>query len=148
MVANTIARDYDIARMLEEYRRRIEYLERRVTQLQPVELDTQWVSVSAAPGFTSNLEIRRIGNVVFYKGTLLPNTNWGNANSLQQPVAANAIPAQFRPPESLIYVGGTGATTAATVFRVAVQSNGGVQVRCSTAAHTNSVSVNVSFLAN
>src|SRR5690606_41526070 len=77
MVTNAIARDYDIARMLEEYRRRIEYLERRVTQLPPVELDTARVSVAAAPGLPADLEDRPIGHVVVRKGTPPPHHHRG-----------------------------------------------------------------------
>lgn len=108
--------------------------------------DTGWVSVTAAAGFSSSLEVRRIGHNVTLRGTLLPTTDWGAANSLQQAVAAGGIPAEFRSPISLTILGATGATTAATIFRVAIQSNGGIQVRCSTAAHTNSCSVNLTYV--
>lgn len=142
MTTNTLPRDYDLGRIIDDYERRISFLERRTLVLQPLITDTGWVSVTAAAGFTSTLEVRRRGNEVTYRGTLLPNTDWGAANSLQQPVAAASIPAEFRPPASLIYIGGSGAGSAANLFRIAIQSNGGVQVRCNTASHTNSCSVN------
>jgi len=146
MVVNTLQRDYDIARIIDDYERRISYLERQTLKLQPLITDSGWVPVVAAAGFTSSLEVRRKGNEVTYQGTLSPTTNWGAANSLQQPVAAGAIPAEFRPLVSLIYIGGSGATSAANLFRIAIQSNGGIQVRCNTATHTNSCSVNTQLL--
>lgn len=146
MVTNTLKRDYDIARIIDDYERRIAYLERQTLKLQPLITDTDWVPVVAAAGFTSTLEVRRIGNEVTYQGTLLPTTNWGAANSLQQPVTAGSIPQEFRPLVSLIYITGSGATSAANLFRVAIQSNGGIQVRCNTATHTNSCSVNEQLL--
>jgi hypothetical protein len=146
MVTNTLQRDYDIARIIDDYERRISYLERQTLKLQPLITDTGWVAVPAAAGFTSTLEVRRQGNEVMYRGTLLPNVDWGAANSAQQPVAAGGVPAEFRPPASLIYIGGSGAGSAANLFRIAIQSNGGIQVRCNTAAHTNSCSVNTDLL--
>jgi hypothetical protein len=146
MVTNTLRRDYDIGRIIDDYERRIAYLERQTLKLQPLITDSGWVAVPAAAGFTSTVEVRLQGNEVMYRGTLLPNVDWGAANSLQQPVATGGVPAEFRPPASLIYVGASGAGTAAVVFRVAIQSNGGIQVRCNTAAHTNSCSVNTDLL--
>lgn len=152
MASNTTGRDYDIGRMLDNFRRRIEVLERQIRALAFIlpnpgtVYDTGWVSVPAAAGFSSALFVRRIGHSVTFRGTLSPNVDWGAANSLQQPVAAGGIPTQFRSPVSLVILGATGATTAATIFRVAIQSNGGIQVRCSAAAHTNSCSVNFTHL--
>lgn len=146
MVSNTLQRDYDIARIIDDYERRIAYLERQTLKLQPLITDSGWVSVPAAAGFTSSLEVRLVGGRTQFRGTLLPNTDWGVANSLQQPVAAGGVPAAFRPPISLIYITASGATVATTVFRTAIQSNGGIQVRCSTGGSTNSVSVNETFL--
>lgn len=151
MGRSTLGRDYDIGRTLEDFRRRIAALERAALMLRylftpGVVYDTGWVAIPAAAGFTSSLFMRRIGHHVTSRGTLSPNVDWGAANSLQQAVAAGGIPAELRTPVSLTILGATGATTAATIFRVAIQSNGGVQVRCSTAAHTNSVSVNLTYI--
>lgn len=153
MATNTLPRDYDIGRRLEDFLRRIELLERLILQLRilftpGVVYDTGWVAVPAAAGFTSALQVRRIGHSVSLRGTLLPAVDWGAANSLQQPVAVGGIPLQFRTPVSLIIFGASGATSAAVVFRVAISSNGGIQVRCNTAAHTNSCSVNFTHLDN
>lgn len=147
MVTNTLPRDYDIGRQLEDHGRRITLLERLILQLRiifvpGVVYDTGWVAVPAAAGFTSALQVRRIGYDVMLRGTLTPTVDWGAAGSLQQPVAVGAVPAQFRSPVTMSILGASGATSAVTWFRVAIQSNGGIQVRCSTAAHTNSVSIN------
>lgn len=146
MTTNTLRRDYDIGRMLAELTANVALLLRRLLTYQPLIPDSGWVNITAAAGFTSTLQVRKIGDEVTYRGTLVPNTDWGAANSLQVPVAVGGVPAEFRPPASLIYVGATGATTAATNFRVAIQSNGAIQVRCNTAAHTNSCSVNENLL--
>lgn len=151
MGRSTLGRDYDIGRTLEDFRRRIGALERAALMLRylftpGVVYDTGWVAIPAAAGFTSALFVRRIGHYVSLRGTLSPNVDWGAANSAQMPVAVGGVPAEFRSPISQIIIGGSGATTAATIFRVAVQSNGGIQVRCSTAAHTNSVSVNFTYI--
>lgn len=148
MATGTLRRDYDIGRMLADLLRRVSSLERRLKGYLLKPTDTGWVAIPAAAGFSSSLSARRIGNEIQFRGTLSPNVDWGAANSLQMPVAVGGVPANFRPPISLIYVGATGATTAATNFRVAIQSNGGIQVRCNTAAHTNTVSVNESFLSD
>lgn len=146
MTTNTIQRDYDPGRILDDYERRISFLERRLKTYEPLIPDGGWVAIPAAAGFTSSLNARLVGGRVQFRGTLLPNTDWGAANSLQQPVATGGVPAELRPPISLIYIGASGAGLATVVFRVAIQSNGGIQVRCNTAAHTNSVSVNDTFL--
>lgn len=146
MVVNTLPRDYDIARILEYLQAAVADLRRRLLRYQPIIPDTGWVSVPAAAGFTSSLQVRKIGHSITYRGTLTPTVDWGAANSLQQPVATGGIPAQFRFPISLILPGSSGATSAAPIFRVAIQSNGGIQVRCNTAAHTNSCSVNFTNL--
>lgn len=152
MASNTTSRRYDIGVMLDNFRRRIEALERGLRALAFIlpnpgtVYDTGWVAVPAAAGFTSALNVRRIGHHVTLRGTLSPSVDWGAANSAQQPVAAGGVPLEFRSPFSLNIVGATGALTAATVFRVIVQSSGGIQVRCSTAAHTNSCSVNFTYV--
>ena len=153
MATNTLRRDFDIFKTIQDYCQRISALERLILQLRIIftpgqVYDTGWVTVPAAAGFTSALEVRRIGHLVIYRGTLSPTTNWGAANSLQMPVAVGGIPAEFRFPLSLIWIGASGATSAANLFRVAIQSNGGIQVRCNTATHTNSCSINFSNMDN
>lgn len=152
MARSTLQRDYDIARILALLQRDVADLKRRILALwfllpaPGVAYDTGWVAVPAAAGFTSSLQVRRIGHSVTYRGSLLPTVDWGAANSLQTPVAAGGIPAEFRTPISLNYVGATASTVVSTVFRVQIRSDGGIQVRCSTAAHTSSCSVNAVVL--
>lgn len=154
MAVNTTPRNYDIAKMLADYEQRISFVERQVRNMAfllptpGVPFDTGWIAVPAAAGFTSSLEVRRRDGRAMLRGTLLPVTDWGAANSLQQPVAAGGIPAGLRTPISLVWIGPTGATTAAIIFRVAVQSNGGIQVRCNTAAHTSSCSANFGYFTS
>lgn len=151
MVTNTLLRDFDIARIIDDFRRRIERLEILILQFRilftpGVVWDTGWVAVPAAAGFTSALNVRRIGHFVMLRGTLTPTVDWGAASSLQQPVAVGGVPVQFRSPVTLNILGASGAATAVTWFRVAVASNGGIQVRCSTAAHPNSVNINITYI--
>lgn len=152
MVSNTTGRDYDIGRMLDNFRRRIEFLERAIRALAFIlpnpgtVYDTGWVAVPPAAGFTSALSVRRIGHSVTLRGSLSPTTDWGAANSAQQPVAAGGVPTQFRPTVTLTILGPSGALVATTVFRLLLQPTGGIQVRCSTAAHTGSVNVNHTYL--
>lgn len=148
MAVNTLPRDYDLARIIDDHERRISFLERRVLVLQPLITDTGWVSVPAAAGFTSSLFVRLQGGRATFRGTLLPNTDWGAANSLQQPVAVGGIPAEFRPAVSEVLIGPSAAATAGVVFRVAIVTNGGIQVRCSAAAHTNSCYVMFDYLVD
>lgn len=148
MASNTGPRRYDIDKMLTEYQQRISALERKIRTYQSLIPDSGWVTIVAATGFTSALQARRIGDRVQYQGSLGVDTNWGAANSLQQPVTAGAIPADLRPDVSLNFLGASGSTSAANLFRIAIQSNGGIQVRCNTATHGNSVNVNETFLKN
>lgn len=151
MAVNTVQRDYDIARIIDDYSRRISFLERRLVALgfllpaPGVPYDTGWLAVPAAAGFTSSLEVRRIGRDVKMRGALTPTVNWGAANSMQTPVAVGGIPAGCRPATNLNYIMPTTAGTAATIFRVVVQSNGGMSVRCDTATFVSAVSVSASY---
>lgn len=151
MAVNTLQRDYDIARIIDDYERRISFVERRLVAvgfLLPapgVPYDTGWLAVPAAAGFTSSLEVRRIGHDVKMRGALTPTTNWGAANSQQTPVAVGGIPDGCRPATNLNYIMPTTAGTAATIFRVVVQSNGGMSVRCDTATFVSAVSVSPSY---
>jgi len=150
MARSTLARDYDIGRMLKDYGRRITVLERLILQLRiiftpGVVYDTGWVAVPAAAGFTSSLEVRRIGRSVQTRGALTPTVNWGAANSMQTPVAAGGIPAGSRPATNLNFICPTTAGTAATIFRVVIQSNGGVSVRCDTATFVSAASISVGY---
>lgn len=152
MASNTTGRDYDIGRMLDNFRRRIEVLERAIRALAFIlpnpgtVYDTGWVAVPAAAGFTSALEVRRIGHSVTFRGSLTPAANWGAANSLQQAVAVGGIPAEFRSPVSLGMLAPTTATVATTVFRVAIGSTGGIQIRCSTATFASAVNIHFTHL--
>lgn len=146
MARSTLDRDFDLARNLANYERRISALERRILTTQLIVPVIDWTPQGAAAGFTSTLEFSRVGDEVFVIGLLGTNTNWGAANANNTPVAVGGLPVEFRPdPESLVYSCATAAAVATTVFRVAIQTNGSISVRCSTATHTNSVYVNVSY---
>ena len=151
MARSTLIRDYDIARILAELQRDVADLKRRILALwfllpaPGVAYDTGWLAVPAAAGFTSSLEVRRIGRSVKMRGALTPTTNWGAANSMQTPVAVGGIPAGCRPATNLNFIMPTTAGTAATIFRVVVQSNGGMSVRCDTATFVSAVSLSAGY---
>lgn len=151
MARSTLSRDYDIARILAELQRDVADLKRRILALwfllpaPGVAYDTGWLAVPAAAGFTSSLEVRRIGRSVKMRGALTPTVNWGAANSMQTPVAVGGIPAGCRPSANLNFLMPTTAGTAATIFRVVVQSNGGMSVRCDTATFVSAVSLSAGY---
>lgn len=151
MGRTTLQRDFDIARILAELLRDVADLKRRLLSIgfllpaPGVVYDTGWLAVPAAAGFTSSLEVRRIAHDVKMRGALTPTTNWGAANSMQTPVAVGGIPDGCRPATNLNYIMPTTAGTAATIFRVVVQSNGGMSVRCDTATFVSAVSVSAGY---
>lgn len=151
MGRSTLDRDYDIGRMLKRLTRDVSELQRRLKRfnfiLPPngVPYDTGWLAVPAAAGFTSSAEVRRVGNDVKMRGALTPTVNWGAANSQQTPVATGGIPDGCRPATNLNFIMPTTAGTAATKFRVVVQSNGGMSVRCDTATFVSAVSLSPSY---
>lgn len=150
MGRSTLGRDYDINRTLTDFRRRIMALERAALLLRflftpGVVYDTGWVAVPAAAGFTSSLEVRRIGRSVKLRGALTPTTNWGAANSNQTPVAAGGIPVGSRPAANLTFICPTTAGTAATIFRVLIGATGAITVRCDTGAFVSGASISVGY---
>jgi len=111
--------------------------------------DTGWVALAVASGFTSTLQIRRIGDRVNVKGSITPTTNWGAANASNIAITATeAFDSQYWPPESLLFTCPTAATSALVTFRVGWQSNGQCSVRCDTATHTSAVTLNFDYLVS
>lgn len=151
MARSTLVRDFDIARILAELLRDVADLKRRVLALwfllpaSGVPYDTGWVAVPAAAGFTSSLEVRRIGRSVKMRGALTPVTNWGAANSNQTPVAVGGIPAGSRPAANIAFICATTAGTAATIFRVLIAATGTITVRCDTATFVSAVNIGVCY---
>lgn len=111
--------------------------------------DTGPVSMSSAleTGFTSSsLEVRRIGDMVTWQGTIAPTTNWGTANTTNNTVlAVGDITAEFCPSQNQVFITPTNAATVATVFRVAITTTGSMAIRCDTSTHTSAVYVCVTY---
>lgn len=109
-----------------------------------------FVAADTGSGFTGGLTFERVGRQVDVIGSFNPVTNWGSANSLQQPIAGGAgigFPTIFVPGSSLTFAVPSASGVANVVFRVAVQSNGGIQVRCDTASYTGGVSIALGWKA-
>jgi len=97
-------------------------------------------------GFTaSTLDVTRIGETVFWEGAITPSTNWGAANALNTPLAVGDIPAEFVPDATIIFIQPSMTGTATTIFRVAVQPTGELQVRCNTATFTGAVHLSMTY---
>lgn len=147
MATSTLARDYDLGRIVEDYRRRIATLERQVLNLQPKIGDTGQVSLTGdlvATVSSANLEVSRVGETVFLQGSVTPNTNWGavmaNTNLMN-----TLLSAEFRPSQSHIVIAGSSATGAMVNFRLSIQSSGQIAVRCDTLNHTGSVFIDHTY---
>lgn len=105
-----------------------------------------FVAADGSSAFTGGLTLERVGRQVDVVGSFSPVTNWGSANALQQPIAGGSgigLPTIFVPGSSLVFTCPGAAST--TNFRVAIQSNGGVQIRCDTASYTGVCNVNLGW---
>lgn len=109
----------------------------------PISHDTGWVNVPIAlpSPWTGSLKARKVGNLVSWKGSVVPNsTNWGAVNNSQTLV--DPIPANFLPVDSHTYLfSAATANSAQVAFRVSIQSNGLIVGRCNTASYTFGVNI-------
>lgn len=100
---------------------------------------------SLAAGFTSaNFTVSRHEETVFLQGQVTPNTNWGAAMANNN-IMGTVLPAQYRPSISHVTIMASSATGAMVNFRVSIQDNGQIAVRCDTATHTGGVFINYAF---
>lgn len=146
MARGTQDRDYDLGRTIAKLVADVAFLMRRIKAYQLLIPDQAWQSIAVIAGFTSALQYRRRGQRVTIRGTITPSVDWGAVNSLQMPVAVGTLPVGVAPPVSHTIVCATSAGQATVVFRVVIQSNGGIQVRCNTAAHPSAVNINFDYL--
>lgn len=160
MARLTLGREYNVTETLRQYGTRIEYLERRVVLLEgrlqqvggfalPGGYDTGWVDRSSDlnAGFSAGgaLESRRIGFVVYWRGRIDIDTDWGTAFSAHTVISD--MGAEWTPGFPDAEVNASGAATSDTYFRVLANSTGVLQVRCSTASHTGSVYMTHHYLS-
>jgi hypothetical protein len=97
---------------------------------------TGWLNA----GYTSsNLEVCRFGVDVFWRGIIVPTTNWGSANADNTVVSPGGVPEIWRPPVNHVWLAASNSTTAAVVLRAVVNTNGALNVRCSAASNTSGV---------
>lgn len=125
MTVNTLPRDYDIARMLEDYRTRIDALERAVLldpvsaafwQTIPGGYDTGWTNDGIVwganwddfnPAISNNhLEYRRIGPVVHWRG-LIERTGGALSSATETMLT---LPTAVRPSRNVLLAAMTNGT--------------------------------------
>ena len=148
MAVSTLSRDYDLGRIVENFRGRISSIERRLLALSflltPGEsYDTGQVSLTGdlvGTVSSANFEVSRIGRTVFLQGSITPNTNWGAAMANTN-LMATVLDPEFCPTQSHVLIAGSSATGAMVNFRVSLQSGGQIAVRCDTATHTGAVQI-------
>lgn len=116
--------------------------------------DTGWVTIptSLASPWTASMKARRIGSEVRWKGSVDPNsTVWGAINNPTTVVdlTADANWAQFIPVDThLCLLSANTANSAAVAFRVGIQSNGLIVVRCNTTNYAFGVNLHTGYYAN
>src|SRR5690606_41167971 len=59
--------------------------------------DTGWVDITGASGTTSTLQGRRVGNVVYLRGTVAPAGEWVDGTTA---TLVSSMPVQFRPSQA------------------------------------------------
>lgn len=98
-------------------------------------------------GFVSNgLQVRTFGALVFWRGRLGPNTDWGAANATN--TALSGIPAQYCPSVEMGWIVTPALNSAGLIFQARITSGGTFTVRSSLASRTEQIFVNMCYLAN
>jgi hypothetical protein len=99
-----------------------------------------------ASGYTSNgLQVRKFGDMVFWRGRLGVSTNWGNANATN--TVATGIPAEYRPAAEMGWINTAVLNSAGLVFQVRITAGGTITVRSSLATRTEDVYASWVYLA-
>lgn len=110
--------------------------------------DSGWDSLTGDlnAGYTSSdLQVSRVDETVFIEGSVSPTTNWG-AVMANNVILATVLDAQFRPAQNHTFVTAGSATISPLVaFRVALTSGGVIGIRCNTATHGGSISLNYTY---
>lgn len=82
----------------------------------------------------------RVGSVVFLSGEISPSGgSWGTANSNSVAVPSGGLPGALRPLVRWRTIQPAAAGTVASIFRVDIQTDGRIDVRCSSDAYTGNV---------
>jgi hypothetical protein len=121
----------------------------------PISHDTGWVNVATALAspWTSTLKVRRIGDLVTWKGTVDPNsTHWGAINNAQTIANISAgglnLP-EFIPVDTVPKLcAANTANSSAVAFRATIQSNGLIVGRCNTTNYAFGICLEVQYLVN
>lgn len=112
--------------------------------------DTGWVGVTPAAGYTATvaLQVRRIGQVVYWRGRINKTSGNFTAGVAEVVVAAGGVPANCRPTSFnhtvQIATNGSGAATAA----VTVGTDGTMQINAGVASNNFYVVGLSGYLAN
>src|SRR5690606_27192009 len=105
--------------------------------------DTDWVDIPGAVGTTSTLQGRRVGNVVYLRGTVAPSGEWLNATTL---TLVSSMPTQFRPSQAFRFVAAPSAVSGDLYFNVQIANS--ITARSSRAAGPTAVFFPLTYLAD
>lgn len=109
-----------------------------------------WTSVAPwlASGYTSNgLQVRKLGDMVWWRGRLGTTTNWGSTANATNTVATG-IPAEYCPAVEMGWLNTAVLNSAGLVFQVRITSTGTMTVRSSLATRTEDIFANWCYLAS
>lgn len=99
-----------------------------------------------ASGYTSNgLQVRKLGDMVFWRGQLGATAGWGNANATN--TVSTTLPSQYRPPVEMGFLSAAVLNSAGLVFQVRITPGGTITVRSGLAGRTENVFVSWCYLA-
>jgi hypothetical protein len=115
----------------------------------PLTPPSSWVAATPwlNSGFVSNgLQVRTFGALVFWRGRLGPNVDWGAANSTN--AAMSGIPPEYSPSVEMGWVATPNLNSASLRMQVRITAAGALTVRADLASRTEQVFINMCYLAN
>jgi hypothetical protein len=118
------------------------------TAIGAVAPDSGWTAATPwlSSGYTSNgLQVRALGDMVWWRGRLGVSTNWGVANATN--TVATGVPSQFCPPTEMGWINTAVLNSAGLVFQVRITAGGTITVRSSLATRTEDVYASWVYLA-
>lgn len=104
---------------------------------------TPWL---AGTYVSNGLQVRTLGDMVFWRGRLGPGVDWGAANATN--TAMTGIPAQYCPGVEMGWVLTPFLNSASLKFQVRLTPAGTLTVRADLASRTEQVFINFCFLSS
>lgn len=112
--------------------------------------DTGWVNRAAdlESGFSEldSLDSRRIGNVVYWRGRIEPDTDWGAAQSNNNVFAD--VGSMWTPDQNHGELSPASTNDFSDYFRVVLTSSGTMQVRFTAASQNNPVFITLRYIVD